>query len=86
MWYLQENREGDQEDGYCQVSSSAHNSPQQVSHHLTHLSDWLFILIRTRFYQDGMYTRKKQNFVNFDLKNMNIGQYAVQGFDNRHNR
>ena len=39
-----------------------------------------------RFYQDGMYTRKKQNFVNFDLKNMNLNQMAVPGFDNKHTR
>ena len=39
-----------------------------------------------RFYQDGMYTRKKQNFVNFDLKNMNLSHMAVPGFDNKHSR
>ena len=33
-----------------------------------------------------MYTRKKQNFVNFDLKNLDISHYAVQGFDNKHTR
>ena len=33
-----------------------------------------------------MYTRKKQNFVNFDLKNMNLSHMAVPGFDNKHSR
>ena len=36
-----------------------------------------------RFYQDGMYTRKKQNFVNFDLRNLNLGQFAIDGFENK---
>ena len=34
-----------------------------------------------RFYQDGMYTRKKQNSVNFDLRNLNLGQFAIDGFE-----
>jgi len=46
----------------------------------------LLIIHLSRFYQDGMYTRKKQNFVNFDLKNMNLSQMAVPGFDNKHTR
>ena len=36
-----------------------------------------------RFYQDGMYTRKKQNSVNFDLRNLNLGQFAIDGFENK---
>lgn len=39
-----------------------------------------------RFYQDGMYTRKKQNFVNFDLKNLNLNHFTVPGFENQHSR
>jgi len=46
----------------------------------------LLIIHLSRFYQDGMYTRKKQNFVNFDLKNLNVSQYAVNGFDNKNSR
>jgi len=46
----------------------------------------LLIIHLSRFYQDGMYTRKKQNFVNFDLKNLNMSHYAVNGFDNKHSR
>ena len=46
----------------------------------------LLIIHLSRFYHEGMYTRKKQNFVHFDLKNVNIGQYAVPGFENRHDR
>ena len=42
----------------------------------------LFTLF-SRFYQDGMYTRKKQNFVNFDLRNLNLSHYVVPGFDNQ---
>lgn len=62
---------------------------------IIHLSRWGFLIIYKavklkydlfRFYQDGMYTRKKQNFVNFDLKNMNLSQMAVPGFDNKHTR
>merc|ERR1712059_165703 len=45
----------------------------------------LLVIHLSRFYQDGMYTRKKQNFVHFDLKNLNIGQYAKEGFENKHN-
>ena len=30
-----------------------------------------------------MYTRKKQNFVDFELKNLHLGQYALQGFENK---
>ena len=30
-----------------------------------------------------MYTRKKQNFVNFDLRNLNLRDYVVPGFDNQ---
>ena len=30
-----------------------------------------------------MYTRKKQNFVNFDLRNLNLSHYVVPGFDNQ---
>ena len=33
-----------------------------------------------------MYTRKKQNFVNFELKNVNLNHVAVPGFDNKHTR
>ena len=36
-----------------------------------------------RFYQDGLYTRKKQNLVNFELRNLNVGQFAIDGFDNK---
>ena len=41
------------------------------------------ITLFSRFYQDGMYTRKKQNFVNFDLRNLNLSHYVVPGFDNQ---
>ena len=30
-----------------------------------------------------MYTRKKQNFVNFDLRNLNLNHYVVPGFENQ---
>jgi len=43
----------------------------------------LLVIHLSRFYQDGMYTRKKQNFVNFDLKNLNLGQFAIDGFENK---
>jgi ubiquitin carboxyl-terminal hydrolase 8 len=43
----------------------------------------LLVIHLSRFYQDGMYTRKKQNFVNFELKSLNIGKYAMDGFDNK---
>jgi len=43
----------------------------------------LLVIHLSRFYQDGMYTRKKQNFVNFDLKNLNLGQYSIEGFENK---
>ena len=43
----------------------------------------LLVIHFSRFYQDGMYTRKKQNFVNFDLKNLNLGQYSIEGFENK---
>lgn len=43
----------------------------------------LLIIHLSRFYQDGMYTRKKQNFVNFDLRNLNLNHYVVPGFDNQ---
>ena len=33
-----------------------------------------------------MYTRKKQNFINFELKNVNLNHVAVPGFDNKHTR
>jgi len=45
----------------------------------------LLIIHLSRFYQDGISTRKKQNFVNFELSNVNLGHYAKQGFDNRWN-
>eukprot|EP00092_Neocalanus_flemingeri_P008316 GFUD01008966.1.p1 GENE.GFUD01008966.1~~GFUD01008966.1.p1 ORF type:complete len:1103 (+),score=340.51 GFUD01008966.1:377-3685(+) len=43
----------------------------------------LLVIHLSRFYQDGMYTRKKQNSVNFDLKNLNLGQFAIDGFENK---
>eukprot|EP00090_Calanus_glacialis_P038312 TRINITY_DN6690_c0_g1_i1.p1 TRINITY_DN6690_c0_g1~~TRINITY_DN6690_c0_g1_i1.p1 ORF type:complete len:1106 (+),score=377.60 TRINITY_DN6690_c0_g1_i1:83-3400(+) len=43
----------------------------------------LLVIHLSRFYQEGMYTRKKQNFVNFDLKNLNLGQFAIDGFENK---
>lgn len=43
----------------------------------------LLVLHLSRFYQDGMYTRKKQNSVNFDLRNLNLGQFAIDGFENK---
>ena len=46
----------------------------------------LLIIHLSRFYQDGLYMRKKQNIVHFDLKNVDFGQHAVPGFDNRNDR
>jgi len=43
----------------------------------------LLVLHLSRFYQDGLYTRKKQNLVNFELRNLNVGQFAIDGFDNK---
>ena len=43
----------------------------------------LLIIHLNRFRHDGT---KKENFVHFDLRNVNIGQYAVPGFENRNNR
>ena len=33
-----------------------------------------------------MYTRKKQNFVNFDLRNLDLSHHVVSGFDNQFSR
>jgi len=43
----------------------------------------LLVLHLSRFYQDGLYTRKKQNLVNFELRNLNVGQFAIDGFENK---
>merc|ERR1719244_2432213 len=36
----------------------------------------LLVLHLSRFYQEGLYTRKKQNFVNFDLQGVDMSRFA----------
>ena len=43
----------------------------------------LLVLHLSRFYQDGNYTRKKQNSVHFDLAGVNMGKFALDNFDNK---
>ena len=46
----------------------------------------LLIIHLSRFYYEGMDRRKKTNFVHSDLEDVHIGQFALPGFENRHNR
>ena len=43
----------------------------------------VLVLHLCRFYQDSKVTKKKQTLVDFELKSVNLGQFAIEGFDNK---
>ena len=43
----------------------------------------VLVIHLSRFSQDGRFVRKKQRFIKFEMKNLNLGYLATEGFENK---